>query len=146
MTTSRLFKILFVLIALPFSQTVFAQKPINWTPEQLMEPAQLASQINAGKKLPLIFSIGPGALIPNSVDIGSVDDEENLHKLQEQLKKTPKNASIVVYCGCCPFAHCPNVRPAVQALKDGKFTNYKLLNLQKNLKADWIDKGYPTSK
>jgi hypothetical protein len=38
------------------------------------------------------------------------------------------------------------VRPAIAALKTLQFSNYKLLNLPKNLKADWIDKGYPTVK
>jgi len=52
----------------------------------------------------------------------------------------------VIYCGCCPFEHCPNVRPAFQLLNEMKFTNQKLLNLSTNLKTDWIDKGYPVAK
>ena len=63
---------------------------------------------------------------------------------KEQLKKLPKNKRVVIYCGCCPFEHCPNVRPAIQLLKQMKFTNYRLLDLPKNIKIDWIDKGYPT--
>ena len=58
----------------------------------------------------------------------------------------PKDTKVVVYCGCCPFEHCPNVRPAIDVLKEMKFTNYYLLNLSHNLKTDWIDKGYPTAK
>jgi hypothetical protein len=51
----------------------------------------------------------------------------------------------VVYCGCCPYEHCPNVRPAVAVLKEMKFTNFKLLNLEKNIKTDWLDKGFPAA-
>jgi len=108
-----------------------------------MEPAQLAGLMQDNKPLPVIISVGPGALIPHSIDIGPVQEKENLDKLRKQLSKLPKDTSVVVYCGCCPFEHCPNVRPAIQALKDMHFTNYKLLDLSHNVRKDWIDKGYP---
>ena len=120
-----------------------AQKPVNWTPEQLMEPAQLAQLMQQQKPLPVIISVGPGALIQHSIAIGPAQEEENLEKLKKQLSGLPKDTAVVVYCGCCPFDHCPNVRPAIQALKDLHFTNYKLLNLSHNVKVDWLDKGYP---
>ena len=121
-----------------------AQNPPNWTTNQLIEPSELANNLKSNKNLPIIFSVGPGALIPNSIDLGPAKDEGNLKKLKEQLKKLPRNKRVVIYCGCCPFEHCPNVRPAIQLLKQMKFTNYRLLDLPKNIKADWIDKGYPT--
>lgn len=123
-----------------------AQKPINWTEKELMEPAALAAILKANSQLPLIVSVGPGALIPNSVDIGPASDAANIQAFNKLLAAKHKEEKIVVYCGCCPFAQCPNVRPAIQALKDGGFTNYYLLNIPKNLKTDWIDKGYPTTK
>lgn len=134
-------------VALLFSTLAAkAQKPINWTEKELMEPATLAKTLSEKKDLPLIVSVGPGALIPNSVDIGPANDAENLTAFNKLLAGKKKDTKVVVYCGCCPFAHCPNVRPAIQALKDAGFTNYYLLNLQQNLKTDWIDKGYPTVK
>jgi hypothetical protein len=75
-----------------------------------------------------------------------VKEEENLKKLKENLSKMKKGTQVVVYCGCCPYDHCPNVRPAIQVLKDMKFTNYRLLDLPHNLKTDWINKGYPVSE
>jgi len=123
----------------------FAQNPVNWTNDQLMQPSQLSAEIKSNKKIPLIFSVGPGAIIPNSKDIGMVKDPKNLQKFKEQLSGIPKDTPIVVYCGCCPYEHCPNVRPAIQTLKDMHFTNYKLLDLPHNIKTDWIDKGYPKS-
>lgn len=137
---------IFICCLLTCSFSSFAQAPENWTKEQLMEPAQLAQRLKSNDKALLIISVGPGALIPNSIDIGPVQDKQNLEKLKKQLKSTKKNQEIVVYCGCCPFAHCPNVRPAIDLLQKMKFTNYKLLNLSHNLKTDWIDQGYPQVK
>ncbi len=138
-----LIKNVLILALLLTVQQLQAQNPENWTSEQLMQPSTLATTLKNGKDLPLILSVGPGAAIPNSVDIGMVKDIENLNLLKEKLANQPKNTPIVVYCGCCPFDHCPNVRPAIDVLKSMQFTNYKLLNLSQNLKTDWIDKGYP---
>jgi hypothetical protein len=136
-----------ILAAILFvSISSLAQNPINWTGRQLMEPSELAKNINAKGVLPVIISVGPGATIPNSVDVGLVNNQEGLDKLKSELKTLPKNKKIVIYCGCCPFDHCPNVRPAIEALKSLQFTNYFLLNLPHNVKTDWIDKGYPVSK
>ncbi len=137
---------LFFAIALLSSNVLLAQNPPNWTEKELMEPAALAKAIQDKKDIPLIVSIGPGALIPHSTDIGPANDTANLEAFKKELSGKDKNAKVVVYCGCCPFAKCPNVRPAIAALKDAGFTNYALLNLKTNLKTDWIDKGYPTVK
>ncbi|HWI90624.1 MAG TPA: hypothetical protein VNT20_05075 [Flavisolibacter sp.] len=122
-----------------------AQGRFNWTDDQLIEPSELSTIIKSNKNIPVIFSVGPGAVIPGSKDIGMVKESDNLQKFKQHLESISKNSPIVIYCGCCPFEHCPNVRPAIQTLKDMKFTNYKLLNLSHNIKVDWIDKGYPTT-
>ena len=140
-----------ILIRLIFASLFFcmqnanAQNPQNWTSKQLIEPSELAPVLKT-KNAPVIFSIGPAATIPNSIDIGMVKDKANLDKFKKQLGALPKNTKIVVYCGCCPYEHCPNVRPAIDVLKEMKFTNYKLLDLPHNIKTDWIDKGFPTEK
>ena len=54
-----------------------------------------------------------------------------------------RDREVVIYCGCCPFRRCPNVRPAFELLKELKFTNAKLLNLPTSLQADWTSKDYP---
>ncbi|AUD06395.1 hypothetical protein [Spirosoma pollinicola] len=115
-----------------------------WRPDQLLEPADLAETINSTAKLkPLIISIGPAASIKTSIGVGPGSEAENLAKLEKLLSKEPKNREIVIYCGCCPFKNCPNVRPAFTKLNELGFKNHKLLNLTKNLKTDWLDKGYP---
>lgn len=129
-----------------FTQNIQAQNPINWTSKQLIEPSELAAIMKTEKNSPIIFSVGPAATIPHSIDIGMVKNKANLDKLKKKLSKLPKQTKIVVYCGCCPYEHCPNVRPAIEVLKEMKFTNYYLLNLPHNIKTDWMDKGYPTVK
>ncbi len=134
----------FAIILIGFQQCKAQQSnPENWTKEQLIEPAALAKTIQSNKNIPLIYCVGPGVVIPHSIDIGMTGDKKNLQKLKESLSKVPRSANIVIYCGCCPFEHCPNVRPAIGLLEEMKFTNYHLLNLPHNIKTDWIAKGYP---
>lgn len=127
-------------------QNSFAQGRINWTNDQLIEPSELFATIKSNKNVPVIFSIGSGAIIPNSKDIGMVKEAGNLQKFRAQLDNLPKETPIVICCGCCLFEHCKNVRPAIQLLKDLNFTSFKLLNLPHNIKIDWIDKGYRTQE
>lgn len=137
---------LFITIVLLFISFITkAQNPPNWTDKQLVEPATLAAQIKEGKDVPYIISVGPGAVIPGSHKMGMASTEEGAKALNATLDSLPKTTKLVIYCGCCPFEHCPNVRPAINALKEKGFTNYYLLNLPTNVKTDWISKGYPTA-
>lgn len=146
-------KNIFFYFALIGSITIYAfthfvslgQEP--WTEQQLIQPEDLAKKLNDEKaNKPIILSVGPGGGIKGSIEFGSAKEKENIEKLKAYLTKLPKDAEIVIYCGCCPFAPCPNIRPSFHLLSEMKFTNHKLLNLSHNLKADWIDKGYPMDK
>lgn len=118
-----------------------------WTKDQLMEPSVPAQMLNDPyAKVPLILDIGSFGGIKNSVRIGAAREKANVEKLRQFLSNQPKDADIVIYCGCCPFADCPNIRPAFNVLNDMGFTNAKLLNLPRNLKTDWSDKGYPMAR
>ena len=114
------------------------------TDKQLIEPATLAATL-ADKKAPkpVIFNIGPVQQIKGAIAIGPTGLKDNLEKLKQQLAKLPKDKEVIIYCGCCPFRKCPNVRPAFELIKKLKFTNAKLLNLPTSLNEDWISKGYP---
>jgi hypothetical protein len=35
----------------------------------------------------------------------------------------------VIYCGCCPWTHCPNMKPADDALHAMGFTKVKSLSI-----------------
>jgi thiosulfate/3-mercaptopyruvate sulfurtransferase len=132
--------LLFLLIAMAFIK----KQTEPWNPDQLMAPADLATIINSSTATkPLIISVGPAGLIKGAVDIGSAREKENLNKLKKLLSEEKKDREIVIYCGCCPFQNCPNIRPAFSLLNSMKFTKHKLLNLSHNLKADWINYGYP---
>ena len=133
------------LAFLSFTSQKSNQEP--WTAKQLMQTAELAKIITQGNKAGwYVYSVGPAAIVKNSIDIGQCRNESNLTVLKKHLSKLPKDANIVIYCGCCPFANCPNIRPSFGLLNEMAFTNHKLLNIPKNIKTDWIDKGYPVAE
>lgn len=140
--------LLFCLLQTVFLLTSNAQggNAEPWSAKQLLDPAELAKTINAGKALPYIYCIGPSAVIKGSVDIGPGNEKSSIDKLKAAVSKLPKDAPIVLYCGCCPFRNCPNIRPAFSLLNQLKFTNHKLLNLATNIRVDWISKGYPVAQ
>jgi len=119
----------------------------TWTQKDLMQPADLAASLaNAKAKQAYIFNIGVVEDIKGAKNIGGASDKANLEKFRQELSKLPKSAQVVVYCGCCPFERCPNIRPAFNLMKSMGYTNGKLLNIPTNLKQNWIDKGYPMAK
>ena len=138
---------LLVIAGLSFAGAIKKRSPAPepWTSSQLMAPAELAAVLsNPNGKKPIVYSVGPGALIKGSIDMGPAHEAENLEKLKQALGKLPRNADIVIYCGCCPFERCPNIRPAFTLLNELKFTQAHLLNIEHNIKADWVSKGYPS--
>lgn len=140
---------LLVIVAMVFAFKSFSlqQGKENWTEKQLIEPSELAKIINDPKvSKPIIYSIGPGGNIKGSIEMGAAQEKENLDKFKTELNKLAKDTDIFIFCGCCPFKDCPNIRPAFKLLNEMKFTNHKLLNLSHNLKVDWIDKGYPMNE
>jgi hypothetical protein len=135
------------LAILPLAGFQQKTKTEPWTEKQLLAPEDLAKTMNDPlAKQPILISVGPGAVIRGSIDMGPAHEKENYEKLKLQLEKLSKDADIVIYCGCCPFVHCPNIRPAFSLLNEMKFTHPRLLNIQHNIKTDWIDKGFPVSK
>lgn len=149
--------IMLILAAITMAFTIQSfsgqQEPEPWSEDQLMEPAKLAKILNDSSKQdwPLIIAVNPDGMyglplkggIKGSKWFGAVEKKENLKKLENFLKEVEKDEEIVLYCGCCPFHMCPNIRPAFSLLNEMKFTQHKLLNMPKNIKENWIDKGYP---
>ena len=86
------------------------------------------------------------AHIPGSEYIGPGSTEAGLQQLRQRVASLPKTKSIFLYCGCCPWGHCPNVKPAYDALNAMGFSNLKVVYIPNNFGADWVDKGYPTAK
>ena len=126
-----------------------------WKESQLMQPASLAKILNdSSAPQPFIISVSPegmygldpGKGIKGSVEFGAAEEKANLEKLKAALSGMDRSADIVLYCGCCPFRNCPNIRPAFRLLTEMKFENHKLLDLSRNIKEDWINKGYPMNR
>ena len=112
---------------------------------------ELVKILNAGKEKPLLIQVGSHVLyrqahIPGSEYIGPASSDAGLQQLRKRVDGLPRNKFIVLYCGCCPWSHCPNVKPADDALQAMGFTNVKILYIANNFGADWVEKGYPTTK
>ena len=119
---------------------------------QLVTPEELAKSLQSAKAhKPLLLQVGPHTLyaqahIPGSEYMGAGSSDAGRQQLSQRVKALPHNTSIVIYCGCCPWSHCPNVHPAYQELHALGFTNVKVLYIADNFGTDWVEKGYPVAK
>ena len=119
---------------------------------RLIQPDELVKVLQSSKaEKPLMIQVGSHVLysqahIPASEYIGPASGESGLQQLRKRVEALPRNRFIVLYCGCCPWSHCPNVKPADDLLHDLGFTNVKVLYIANNFGADWVDQGYPVAK
>ena len=123
----------------------------SWTPSEVLAPAQVAKQMSGKGAQPLIIHVGfpalyKGAHIPGSQFAGPGSKPPGLEELAKVTASTPKGREIVLYCGCCPWDKCPNVRPAYRQLHEKGFTNVKVLMIPTNIHTDWVEHGYPVEK
>ncbi len=100
---------------------------------------------------PLVIQVGFNVLyrsahIAGTVYAGPGSKPEGLDELKALVAKEPRDREIILYCGCCPWEKCPNIRPAYAALHEIGFTRVSTLYIPENLAKDWIDKGLPTDK
>ena len=115
----------------------------------LAEPKDAAAAL-AGAAKPAVFYVGPNVLyrskhIPGATFAGPGMHPEGIELLKSAVAKLPKDRDILLYCGCCPWSHCPNIRPAVEALRSMGYTRVRALYLPDDFKVNWIDKGYPVT-
>ena len=119
---------------------------------RLINPDELVKVLDSSKgEKPLMIQVGSHVLyaqahIPGSEYVGPASAEDGLERLRKRVEPLPRNRFVVIYCGCCPWGHCPNVKPADDALHALGFTNVKVLYIANNFGADWVDKGYPVAK
>jgi thiosulfate/3-mercaptopyruvate sulfurtransferase len=119
-----------------------------WSQSELIEPAALVKELGSeGKELHIICVSFPFLYrrkhIQRASFAGPADKREGIAQLRSVAESLPKNASIVIYCGCCPMDKCPNIRPAYRAVRERGFEHVRVLNLSTNLHTDWTAKGYP---
>lgn len=143
---------LYTFLLICIATSVFAQSnnPLvkdPWTKQQLMEPSALVAMLaNPKASKPFIYNIGVVENIQGAKNMGAASEKENLDKFKKAIAGLPKSSTVVVYCGCCPFSRCPNIRPAFKAMQAAGLKNGFLLNIPTNIKTDWINKGYPLEK
>ena len=116
----------------------------------LIQPAELANILKANGPKPLILQVGFRVLylqahIPGSEYVGPGSSTEGLEQIRARVKALPRTKTIVLYCGCCPWSHCHNVRPAYQALEAMGFKNVKVLFIAHDFGSDWVNAGYPVT-
>jgi hypothetical protein len=143
---------LFLLTAMiAVAVSVLAQtpaKPAGDVPAaSQIQAADLAQALKSAQK-PVILYVGPQAFyaqghIPGAEFIGPVGKPEGMDKLRARAASLPKDSAVVIYCGCCPWDHCPNIRPAFAELKKQGFTHVRVLYLPTSFGVDWKDKGLP---
>ena len=123
-----------------------------WQVGQLMKPEELVEALSksVGEK-PVVFCVGfsvlyQGGHIAGSEFAGPTAKPDGLQRLKQKAEGLPRDKQVVLYCGCCPWKDCPNIRPAFRTMQELGFKNVKVLDLPKNLREDWIEKGFPIQK
>jgi thiosulfate/3-mercaptopyruvate sulfurtransferase len=123
------------------------------TDAQVLHAADFVSEIAGAKgtNSPTIIYVGfrtlfEGGHISGASFHGTASKEEGLAELKKWVNALPRSTNLVIYCGCCPFDHCPNIRPAYTALHEMGFTHVRILVLPTSFAADWVEKGYPMQK
>jgi thiosulfate/3-mercaptopyruvate sulfurtransferase len=121
-----------------------------WTRAQTVEPDALAKAL-ATTSRPTVFCVGfqslyRGGHVPRASYHGPASSPEGLADLKRWAQGLSRSDDVVLYCGCCPFADCPNISPAFVALRDMGFTHLRVLLLPKSFGADWVSRGLPTAR
>lgn len=117
----------------------------------LVQPEQLHRELQTHPHAVLVLQVGSRILfdeahIPGAEYAGPASRPEGLEALRARVGDLPRSHAIVIYCGCCPWDHCPNIGPAWQLLHSMGFTQVRALYLADNFGADWVAKGYRVDK
>ncbi len=128
------------------------QSPDPWTSAQIVQPAALAHELDdKNGAAPMVVYVGShtlfaGGHIPGAAFQGPASTEKGLADLKKWAHGLPRTTNLVIYCGCCPFGKCPNVRPAFTVLSSMGFKKLRVLVLPTSLVEDWVNKGFPIQR
>jgi thiosulfate/3-mercaptopyruvate sulfurtransferase len=133
--------------------TQAASSAVPWTNADTVGPAALVSELTraSGADKPVVVCTAQAFLyrtghVPSALLHGPASTEQGLNELKKWAQGLSRSTNLVVYCGCCPLDHCPNLRPAFQALREMGFTRLRVLVLPNTFRVDWVEKGYPVEK
>ncbi|MGH9356665.1 MAG: rhodanese-like domain-containing protein [Terriglobia bacterium] len=141
-----------VPLLIPAASGPMSASAVPWRASQIITPAELAKEIALSKdRRPVIICVGFDALyrgghVPGALCKGPARDASGIEQLRAWARSTPKDTRVVIYCGCCPFVRCPNVRPAFETLRAEGLTHVQVLDIEDTFVNDWTQKGYPTQK
>jgi thiosulfate/3-mercaptopyruvate sulfurtransferase len=141
--------LLFVSTALVAQQPTGAAIDPPWNSAEVIHAEDLA-RVLAGKKgeQPKVFQVGFETMyktqhVTGSVYAGPGRSDAGLELLRKAVAGVPKDRMIMLYCGCCPWDRCPNMKPAFKLLHELGYMQVKVVEIPKDFKTDWIDKGFP---
>ena len=126
-----------------------AQAPL--TASETIAPAELAKGLggDTGKRTVVYVGFRPlyrPGHIPGAPLQGPASERDGLEDLRRWAAPLARSTAVVIYCGCCPLAQCPNVRPALRALKKMGFADVRVLDLPTNFEKDWVAQGYAVDR
>jgi thiosulfate/3-mercaptopyruvate sulfurtransferase len=130
----------------------YQQSADPWRASELLQPAAVAAELKAKTgEQPLILQVGfqalyRGARLTGAKYAGPGSTAEGLANLESVVKNVSRNRTVLIYCGCCPWEHCPNIRPAYKKLHELGFKNIQVMHVATNLHTDWVEHGYPVEK
>ena len=134
------------------SQTTPANSE-TFSAAQLVQPADLVRELastNADARPTIVYvgfrTLFAGGHIPGATFHGTASTAQGLAEIKHWAASLPRTTNLVLYCGCCPFERCPNIRPAFALFRELGFTRLRVLSLQTSFAADWADKNYPVEK
>jgi thiosulfate/3-mercaptopyruvate sulfurtransferase len=147
------------LVATLFTALLLAQDPGKnpdaaafnppWTAAQTIRTDDLARMLQNGKGSAMqVVQVGfavqyKSKHVPGSAYGGPASREAGLEELKKAVANVPKDRLIVLYCGCCPWDHCPNMKPAYKLLESLGYKQIKIVEIPTNFAKDWVDKGFP---
>ena len=139
-----------VLFGLAFTVCSLGQSD-PWSDSQTVQPAALDKELSNPKTAPVVLFTGFQRLfnaghIKGAQFHGSGGTAEGLPQIKAWAAPLPRSTNMVLYCGCCPILHCPNLRPPFMALREMGFTKLRVLILPTSFEADWAQKGLPYDK
>jgi len=123
-----------------------------WTIKNIIMVDELESLLKKqGAKEAYIFQVGFSNLysqghIKGALYAGPASREEGLQKLKSSIKDLPRDKEIILYCGCCNWIDCPNIRPAFETVNEMGFKKVKVIYLPDNFTVDWMNKGLTVEK
>jgi hypothetical protein len=139
----------FLWIALVATLCLCQDASDPWIKSEVLEPSVLAGLMKDGK--PTVLCVAFPNLyklkhISHADFAGPGSKQEGIDLLKKAVANLPKDADLVIYCGCCPMVKCPNIRPAYRTLKEMGFTHVRVLDIPTNMHTDGYSKNYPTEE